>query len=96
MKIEQMSIWMKRHNLLLNRIAIINQIHGCHYGYCVGYPCTVRYERGWYICSYNGNAICSWAMYDYTTLDSSYDLVDSLCNALWLVSSAGYLRVLKS
>lgn len=93
MKIEQMNMWIDKHDLLLNRIAIVNQIHGCNYDYSYGNPCTVRFCRGWYTCDYFGNRLCAWRVYDFPSLDVAYDRVDSLADTLWLVRRAGCLRV---
>lgn len=93
MKIYQMNDWMKRHELLLNRIAIVNQIHGCSYDWSVGNPCTVRYVRGWYVCDYCGECLCAWCVYDFPSLDAAMSRVSSLADALWLLRRSGYLRM---
>lgn len=93
MKIEQMNMWIDKHDLLLNRIAIVNQIHGCNYDYSFWNPCTVKYLRGWYVCDYLGTRLCEWCVYDFPSLERAYDRVDSLADALWLIRRAGYLRM---
>ncbi len=85
--------WSRTHDKLLNRIAIVNQIHGCRYDYSVGNPCTVRYARGAYVCEYGGAELCAWGVYDLSSLDAAYAKVDALADALWLVRRAGFLRV---
>ena len=93
MKIEQMNHWLVLQDKLLNRVGIINQIHGCAYDWNCGNPCTVTYARGCYVCHYCGVDFCQWFAYDLLSLETSLDKVDSLANALWLVRRAGYLRV---
>lgn len=85
--------WLKRHDILLNRIAIINEIHGCRYDYSPANPCTVSYRLGHYTCTYAGDTLCSWLAYDLPSLDDAFACVDALCDALWLVRRAGFLRV---
>lgn len=92
MSYEDMGVWHDVHDLILNRCAIINQIHGCAYDWCYGNPCTVRYSRGWYECVYCGNVIDRPAGYHVDSADMAYSQIDGLCDALWLVSSAGMLR----
>lgn len=85
--------WVKKHDILLNRIAIINEIHGCKYDYSPANPCTVTYRLGCYTCTYAGDVLCAWDAYDLVSLDAAFARVDALSDALWLVRRAGYLRV---
>jgi len=86
----------KRHDLLLNRVAIINQMHGCQYDYLAGNPCEVRHTGRWYECYYGGDLLTTWDVLDSATLDAAFRRVDSLADALWLVRRAGFLRMLIS
>lgn len=92
MNIYEMNNWTKKHDLLLNRIAMVNQIHGCDYGWCCGAPCIVTYSKGWYVCDYFGMRLCAWASYDVPSLDAAFSKVDSLADSLWLIRRAGCLR----
>lgn len=89
---EDMAEWNRKHDLLLNRCAIINQIHGCAYDWCSGNPCTVSYRRGWYTCYYFGRELVAWGVYDLDSARAAYGRLDALADALWLVSAAGVLR----
>lgn len=83
---------LKTHELVLNRIAVINQIHGCAYGHGVGYPCCVRSGLGgWYVCTYGGAVVCRWRDCDLS-VDDAMRRLEALSDALWLVARAGYLR----
>ena len=93
MRFEDVTAWTKVHNLILNRVAMINQTHGTDYGWSAGCVCTVRYDRGWYTCAYSGIDLCTWHVYDLHSTDSAFRKVDSLDAALWLVRVTGHLRV---
>ena len=86
----------KRHNLLLNRVAIINQLHGCQYVFDAGNPCVVRGYGRSYEVYYGGDLLTTWDIADTATLDAAFRRVDSLADALWLVRRAGFLRMLIS
>lgn len=92
----QYDINRKKHDLLLNRIAIINQTHGCRYDYLAGNPCEVRNTGRWYECYYGGDLLTSWDVLDVSTLDSAFAALDALADAVWLVRRAGFLRMLIS
>lgn len=86
----------KKHDLLLNRVAIINQTHGCQYDYLAGNPCEVRNAGRLYECYYGGDLLTAWDVLDISTLDSAFAVLDALSDAVWLVRRAGYLRMLIS
>lgn len=81
------------HNNILNRVGIINEIHGCHYDYCYGNPCTVRHRLGWYSCLYFGDLIAQWQSFDVDGVKLAFAKLDALAEALWLVRKAGKLRL---
>ena len=91
--LNDMERWTKKHDLLLNRIAVINQIHGCQYDHSCGNPCAVSYRLGTYSCIYAGDVLTTWRVYDLPSVDSALVLVDSLSDALWRIRRAGFLRV---
>lgn len=86
----------KKHDLLLNRVAIINQTHGCRYDYLAGNPCEVRNTGRLYECYYGGDLLTSWDVLDISTLDAAFSSLDALADAVWLVRRAGFLRMLIS
>lgn len=89
---DELSSWVKIHNLILNRCGVINTIHGGCYGWSYGSLCSVRYARGAYECVYCGDVVCTWQVFDLPSADSALGYVSSLADALWLVSRAGMLR----
>ena len=92
MTIEDMNNWNRDLDLMYNRIAMVNRIHGHSYGWGVGAPLSMSYRLGWYRCTYFGDMLCQWRGYDAGSLSRAYAIVDALANALWLVARAGKLR----
>lgn len=86
--------WSAQHDLLINRVGVINEIHGCSHHVGFGNPCRVYWSDGGYVCEYAGVVLCRWRLYDLDSLDSAFSVVDSLADSLWLVRRAGFLRVL--
>ena len=93
MRYEDVTVWTNVHNLILNRVAMINQTHGKDYGWGHDCVCSVRYSRGWYTCSYSGIDLCTWHVYDLPSTDAAFDKLDHFDRALWLVRVTGHLRV---
>ena len=92
-----MSRWSRTHDLLLNRAAMVNQIHGCAYDWGVGNPCRVYWDSlGSYVCEYAGDVLCRWALYDVAAVDAALRAVDALADTLWRVRKGGFLRVMVS
>ena len=86
MRYEDITAWTKVHNLILNRVAMINQTHGIDYGWGAPGICTVCYSRGWYTCAYSGIDLCTWHVYDLHSTDAAFRKVDHLDEALWPVT----------
>lgn len=89
-----MSRWSAQHDLLINRVGVINEIHGCLHHVGIGNPCRVYWCNGGYVCEYCGSVLCRWGLYDVAACDAAFFVVDSLADALWRIRCAGYLRVL--
>lgn len=85
--------WTKVHNLIVNRISIINQIHGCRYDGLVTNPCKLKRRDGHYVVDYCGEEMARWLLYDVDTVESAFRVVDRLSRALWLGRRAGVLRL---
>lgn len=88
--------WTRVHDLLVNRVCMVNEIHGCRYHHGYGNPCVVRSCRHGYVCEYGGTPLCSWSCYDVQSVRDAFATVDALADSLWLVRRAGYLRMLIS
>lgn len=86
-----MNRWTEKHDLILNRIAIINQIHGCRYDYEATNACVVSRDGVWYYCSYFGCELCRWRRYDLDGVSSVFDKLDAMADVLWRVRRAGML-----
>lgn len=83
--------WVPLHKLCLNRIAVVNQIHGCRYDYSTDNPCTYVVSGRDHACVYGGVTLARWREYDLETVQGAFDVLDALADALWLVRRAGYL-----
>lgn len=88
-----MSRWTSKHDLLMNRVGIINEIHGCAHHTGLGNPCRVWWDSGGYVCEYLGSELCRWRLYDLDGLSAAYGRVDALADALWRIRRGGCLRV---
>lgn len=88
---DELTTWVKVHNLILNRCGFINTVHGYSYGWSYGAVCSVRYVRGTYECLYGGVVVCVWHVFDLSSADLALSYVSALSDAIWLVSRAGYL-----
>ena len=82
--------WAKLHNLILNRIAIINQIHLCRFDYCNTNPCSMKKERGRFVALYDGEPLASWGK-DLDSVSYAFELVDSFADCCWRIRRAGRL-----
>lgn len=86
--------WSKTHDLIANRVAIVNQMHGCRYDNCVGNPCVLRHLGGLYEVRYCDTVVASYALYDLNTANKALGTVDKLNDVLWNGRREGYMRLL--
>lgn len=91
--IEQYNANVCTHDLIVNRIGIVNQIHGCAYGWGYDNPCNLSYASGVYFCRYFGLDLCTWSLKDSDSVGLAFDVLDALAATLWLVRRAGKLRI---
>lgn len=82
--------WVKVDKAIQNRVAIINEIHGCRYDSSPGNPCALRWRKGRYVVTYCGEEIASYLLYDMPSVDGAFAKVDVLSNALWHARRLGY------
>lgn len=81
--------WVQLFDTLENRVAIINQLHGCRYDFSKTNPCLLEHGRGWYLVKYDGNEIARFRVYDLDSITSAFGIVDGFANAIWLLRRAG-------
>lgn len=79
--------WVKLHNLILNRIAYINQVHLCRYDYANTNPCTLSNGKGWFRASYFGEPLVTWTV-DVDSVEEAFRVIDLFGNCLWRVRRA--------
>lgn len=75
--------WTRKHDLIANRVALINQMHGCQYDYSGGNPCVMRYHGGWYEVVYCGTQVACWNLYDVPSVNYAFERIDVLNDILW-------------
>lgn len=90
---ERNKTYVRLHDLAVNRIKVINQIHGCKHDMAYGNPCVIRKRLGWYHVYYCGELLVQWDGWDVEGVRLAYERLDGLANALWLVRRAGILGV---
>ena len=86
-------IWSKDYDLVLNRVKVVNQLHGCSYADSPSNPCRVLYDHGEYSVLYRGSRLCSFGVYDVVGVSSALSVVDSFADTVWSFSCAGLLAV---
>lgn len=89
MTYEEVSNWTDKHNLIANRVKIINQVlEGVHEGF-VGTPCVVKYRRGCYRVLFFGVCLVEYRVYQVESVENAFLRVDAVCDSLWYMSRAG-------
>ena len=88
-KLDSMYRWSQLYDLVQNRCAIINQIHGCKYDFARGNPCDFRWHDGRWRVDYFGSELATFRVYDLPSAQSAYDRVDALSHALWMLRRSG-------
>lgn len=82
--------WGKVHRLILNRIEVINQMHGCRYVNNCANPCRLVYSGGCYCVRYCGVDIASWRLYDMESIDAAFARIDLISKTVWAVRRNGW------
>lgn len=86
--------WTNAHELIQNRIAVVNQLHGCRYDNGATNPCKLRSCGDVYIALYCGVAVASWKLYDVESARYALSHVDRLQDVIWQGRRTGYLRLM--
>ena len=90
--IMQMNAWVRNHDLILNRLLIINQLHGCRYDRCSTNPCGLRHRGGTYDVEMYGVVVASYGLYDVSGVEDALALVDMLARLSWNGNAAGWAK----
>lgn len=90
----RMSLFTRTHNLILNKVSIINQIFLCRHDFDPSNPCVFRpglaHDYHVAIC---GRVVCSWHVWDLAGAGYAFALLETVANVLWAVRSSGWLAL---
>lgn len=87
--------WLRLHDVILNRVSIVNQLLGARYEGCSDNPLFIRCKRGVYTLSVCGADYVSWRAYDLDTTDVAYRMIDGLKRGIWLLGRNGSYEFMK-
>lgn len=80
---------MHLHELVVNRIAIVNQLLGSRYKFGSGAPLAVVSKGSRYLCRLNGCDLFAWDLRERSTVLEALACSDTLQNFLWLLGVGG-------
>lgn len=87
----QVYAWNKAHKIVVNRVDIINQLHGCRYDSGILNPCKLKWRRGRYVVTYCGRELCAYRLYDAPSADAAVSVVSALVDMCWLGRRQGWI-----
>lgn len=87
--LEDMRHYVRMYDLVVNRMAIINDIMG--YGSCVAAPCVVVDAR---VChaEFCGRLVCKWRRWDVQGVERALDILTAVSRALWDARRIGFVH----
>lgn len=94
MTFEQMGIWTKTHDLVRNRMRVLNQILGCRYDESPENPARLEYRHGTYRVRFCGRIVAEWRVYDLQSVQTAFERLDAMSDAFWQARRAGVVGVL--
>lgn len=83
--------WSKVHDLIVNRVGIVNELHGCRYHSGLTNPCRLLRRNGFYVVVYCHDEIARWRLYDLESVNLAFAAVDALAKACWAGRREGVL-----
>lgn len=86
--------WVREFDLLRNRVAVINQLSGCHYDFARDNPCEIVYSCAAYEVRYEGVLVCRIGRYEQLDMVNALLVVDAWANCVWAIRRAGNLKVM--
>lgn len=89
---DQVSSWTDCHDLIVNRVAIMNQILGCRYDHSPDNPFVLERRRKGYVCKVCDAAYESWDLYNAIEAERALCSIESLKEGLWLLNRSGRLK----
>lgn len=90
MTYEEVRIWTDKHNLIANRVKVINQILGARYENSCDNPCVIEYRRGRYRVLFCGVCFAEYGVYKERQAIEALKRLDALNDALWYMSRVGF------
>ena len=75
-------------DLVLNRVAIVNQLHGCRYDHNPENPMRVSRDHGTYVVTYCDAEVVSFRSNDLDSVSSAFAVLDAWSRCVWLLSRA--------
>lgn len=87
--------WLRMHDVILNRVSIINQVMGSRYDCSLDNPLLISCKRGLYTLTLCGADFVTWRAYDVSSTSDALRLVDSLKRAIWLIRRSGMYKFTK-
>lgn len=82
----------KHHEVVMNRVKVVNDLHGCRYANGQGNPLVLRWRtREGYELRWCGQVVAAYGMYDVEGARRAREVADMLTDLLWIGRRAGYL-----
>lgn len=91
---DDMAAWTKTHDLIRNRMQVLNQILGCRYDESPDNPARLEYYRGCYHVEFCDVTIAEWRIYDIQSVQTAFERLDAMSSAFWHARRAGVVGVL--
>lgn len=88
----QLSYWVRRIDVLTNRVLLISQLCGVRYDGAPGSVCQLSYRRGHYVVTICGEPYQEFEIYDFDRLEEVIAAVDALFEGLWLMNRVGMIN----
>lgn len=86
--------WTRTHDLILNRLCIVNQLHDCRHDTGLHNPMRYKALGGTYEVTYCGVLVARWHLYDLREVERAYKQVDGLQEVCWEGRRLGYMRLM--
>lgn len=93
MSYDDVSLWVRAQDLIINRVSIVNQCLGARYEGNMDNPLLVRCVGGCYVAYLYGEEYARWRLYDRESTDAAFVRIDALSDGLWLALRSGRLAV---
>ena len=81
----------RESRVIQNRVAIINQTHGCRYDFAADNPCRIDVHGGSSSVWYLGKLICEYRVSEPDTVFAASQLMDAVSMAVRVIKHSGRL-----